>query len=483
MNSFAQAMIDAGIAACEAGQFAAADAALRFAVGAGTDGLVPWLIGHVALRRDDPAAALAWLTLAEAIEPGQPMVQRNLGDVMRLLGRLEDATAAYRRAIAADPAAIEPYSALVAILHLLHRDTEALAWAEQALRAATDAPAAHRMLGHVLSWLNRHADAVGQYRLAMALHPDDALTRYHEGLDLLALGDFAQGWRSHEARLELDHHRGRQEEVTGRLWRGESEIAGETILLHAEQGLGDTLQFVRYVPMVAARGAQVWLKADAILLPLLASVPGIARLMPLNEASPEVAWCAPLLSLPLAFATTLSTIPAQVPYLRADPARVRAWRSRLGTDRRRQIGLAWSGNPEHPHDRLRSIPLARLTPLLARRDCVVHVIQPTPREDDGASLTAFALHHHGALLTDFAETAALMACLDLVISVDSAPAHLAGALGRPTWVLLAWHADWRWMRDRHDSPWYPTMRLFRQPQAGDWESVVAAVAAALDGGP
>jgi hypothetical protein len=196
------------------------------------------------------------------------------------------------------------------------------------------------------------------------------------------------------------------------------------------------------------------------------------------------------MSLPLAFGTELGSIPAQVPYLHADPQRVAAWRARLGTGPRRRIGLAWAGNPAHPHDRLRSIPLDRLAPLLARPDCVFHTLQAGPPQmgaprtetvaPEREQLAARGLRDHRSALTDFAEAAALASALDLVIAVDSAPVHLSGALARPTWLLLPWNADWRWMSDRADSPWYPTMRLFRQPAPGEWDAVVAAVGDALD---
>jgi ADP-heptose:LPS heptosyltransferase len=187
-----------------------------------------------------------------------------------------------------------------------------------------------------------------------------------------------------------------------------------------------------------------------------------------------------LMTLPLAFGTSCDTIPSQVPYLKANDERVRAWRQRLGSGSRRRIGIAWSGNPAQPDDRLRSIPAERLTPLLQRRDCEFHAVQTGLTDIDAEQLAQLGVHVHSTDLHDFGETAALMVALDLVISVDSAPAHLAGALARPTWLLLQSNADWRWMRDRTGSPWYPTMRLFRQPTPGDWDSVIAAIVRALD---
>ena len=483
MSSYVQAMIDAAFGAYEVGRHAEAAAALRYVVGTGADGFVAWFIGHLELRRGDARAALPWLTAAVAFEPARTMAHRNLGDAWRMLDRPDAAAAAYRQAIALDPRSVEPYNGLATMLHLLNRDAEALVWAEQALRDAEDIGAAHRIVGNVLTWHNRFGAAVEHYRAAQALRPDDATARNHEGMDLLALGQFREGWRLHDARRRIVPEEPGRHDFSGPIWLGEDDIAGRSILLHAEQGFGDAIQFVRYAPLVAARGAEVWLEVQAELRALFAAVPGIAGLLSPGDPRPDCALHCPLMSLPLACGTELASVPSGVPYLHADPRLVSTWRARLGSAQGRQVGLAWSGNPLHPHDRLRSIELARLAPLLARHDCVFHVVQTGVREADRPHLAAPNLRDHSAALTDFAEAAALMACLDLVVTVDSAPAHLSGALARPTWLLLPWYAEWRWMCDRSDSPWYPTMRLFRQPVAGDWEAVIAAVGAALDAWP
>jgi tetratricopeptide (TPR) repeat protein len=480
MNTYARTMIDAAFAAYQAGQHAQAAMALRFVVGTGADAFVAWFIGHLELRRGDAAAALPWLTSALAFDPAHAKARSNLGDAFRMLGQVEEAAAAYRQAIASDPKPIEPYSGLTVMLHLLNRDTEALGWAERAVRDAGDTAAAHRTTGNVLTRHNRHRDAISHYQAAQALCPDDPVARYHEGLAWLALGEYRDGWRLHDARRQITREESGRRDIALPLWRGDSDIAGQNILLHSEQGLGDAIEFVRYAGVVAARGALVWLEADPALCALFASIPGLAGVVAPGDARPECTVHCPLMSLPLAFGTELGSIPSRVPYLHANARRVAAWRAVLGGDARPRVGLAWSGNPQHPYDRLRSIGLDRLEPLLARRDCVFHVVQPGVSEADRSRLSALNVRDHSVALTDFAETAALMDCLDLVITVDSAQAHLAGALGRPTWLLLAWHADWRWMCDRQDSPWYPTMRLFRQPAAGDWESVMAAVGTALD---
>ena len=252
-------------------------------------------------------------------------------------------------------------------------------------------------------------------------------------------------------------------------------------MLHAEQGLGDNVQFVRYVPMVAERGAIVLLQVHRSLKTLLGGMAGAAAVFESHEKLPPFDLQCSLMSLPLAFRTEMASVPASVPYVHAEPRRVAAWRERLGPRRHMRIGLAWSGNTAHANDRNRSMPLATLAELLSRSDVEFHVLQRDIHETDRPMIAASpSLHDHGPALGDFANTAALIAEMDLVLSVDTGLAHLAGAPGAPTWVMLCWAADWRWLLDRDDSPWYPTMRLFRQRTKGDWRDVVADVTRALD---
>jgi len=271
---------------------------------------------------------------------------------------------------------------------------------------------------------------------------------------------------------------GDERRLTQRRWKGEP-LDEARILLYAEQGLGDTLQFVRYVPLVAARNGQVLLEVQPALRRLLSKVDGAFEVISRGADLPEFTWQCPLLSLPLAFATEVSTIPAQVPYITPDPAEVEAWRPRLQGEKRR-IGVAWGGNPEHHRDRLRSIPLAQLAPLLDLPGTTFYSLQVGAGAEQTKQLPPGArLIDLTASLKDFADTAALVAHLDLVISVDSSVAHLAGAMAKPVWVLLNKGPDWRWLLDREDSPWYPTARLFRQATAGDWRDVVGRVEAEL----
>jgi hypothetical protein len=266
------------------------------------------------------------------------------------------------------------------------------------------------------------------------------------------------------------------------LWLGEHAVAGKTLLLHAEQGFGDTIQFARYIPLLARAGANVVLEAQPDLHALLAPLEGVHGIVPRGAALPPFDRHCPIGSLPLAFKTALDTIPADVPYLKADEARLAKWRQRIERPGRTRIALAWSGNASHPNDRNRSMTFATLTPLLSVADADFISIQRDVRADDTELLQReHRIAHAGAELADFADTAAVIALADLVICVDTAVAHLAGAMGRPVWIALPFSPDWRWGVSGETSRWYPTARLYRQFSLGDWGEVVARLAAALDG--
>ena len=288
----------------------------------------------------------------------------------------------------------------------------------------------------------------------------------------LLLGDFAAGWAGREARFRLPALPVTYPTFRQPLWLGEGDIAGKTILLYADEGLGDTIQFVRYVPLVAARGARVVLAVADAVRPLLSGMSGVAQCLSKSAALPPFDLYCPISSLPLAFATRLDTIPCGQGYLPQPPDdRVQAWAKRLGAHDRLRVGLVWSGNPRHMNDRNRSIPLERLATMLDL-DATFVSLQKEARPDDQATLAGTGMLDFTADLTDFVETAALVSCLDLVITVDTSVAHLAAALGRPTWILLPFTPDYRWLLDRDDSPWYPTARLFRQTEARDYASVI-----------
>lgn len=474
MNVYAQTLLDAAYAAFRDRRFAEAFAVLGFVAGSGwRDALTFRFLAHLEDLRGDTEAAAGWLSAAIEIDPANATARSHYADALYKLGRLAEAETAYRQAIARDSALTEAHGGLVHVLHLLNRDDEALTLAEASLPDAKDPAHAHRILGTALVALNRHAEAIEHFRAAQRVNPDDATARNHEGMALLSLGRFREGWERYDARRSAGSVHTTYRDLRQPLWQGDADIDGQTILLHAEQGLGDTIQFLRYVPLVSGRGARVWLEVPRVLRRLAASIEGVAGVIVSGDPLPECPFQCPMLTLPMAFGTDANSVPAKVPYIQADRQSFAAWRHRLGPPERRRIGIAWSGNPSHPENRLRSIPLATLHDLLRREDCEFHVVQTGHNE-------AGRMRDHSAALSDFADTAALMTLMDLVISVDSAPAHLAGALGRPTWLLLQFSADWRWLCDRADSPWYPTMRLFRQPHPGDWDSVIVEVNSAID---
>lgn len=284
-----------------------------------------------------------------------------------------------------------------------------------------------------------------------------------------------RGWTEYEWRWKKPSLARLKRNFPQPLWLGGDNISGKTILLHSEQGFGDTIQFCRNVPLVAARGARVVLEVETPLQRLMATLAGAAHVVTKGGPLPDFDLKCPLLSLPLAFGTKLETIPSSGPYLRAPIQNLAEWETRLGEKRRPRIGLAWSGSAAHERDAERSISLAALLPLL-NIDAAFVSLQKDVRPAEAAVLDQCGdMLHFGDTISDFADTAALISTLDLVISVDTSIAHLAGALGSPVWVLLSYIPDWRWLLDRDSSPWYPTARLFRQNDTRMWDSVIMRV--------
>ena len=397
-----------------------------------------------ALQADkNPAAAIAAYRAALALKPDFPEAHNNLGNVLRAEGQLADAIAAYERALALRP----------------------------------NYPDALNNLGNALNALGRTADALAVYRQSQQLQPAHGDAYFYESLALLSLGELAAGFARYEYRWRSEL-RGAQRVFPQPLWLGDTDLAGKTLLLYAEQGLGDTLQFVRYAALAAARGATVILEVQPALLPLLRGLSGVQTVIAQGDPLPAFDLHCPLLSLPHAFRTTLESIPARVPYLAPSPERAAHWRDRLAAAPRPRIGVMWSGTPHNKNDRNRSVPLELLRPVLAATRAQFHSLQKEYRSPDELRLAAeLGIVDHSADLENFDDTAALIAQMDLVITVDTATAHLAGALGAPTWVLLPFAPDWRWLLHRDDTPWYPTLRLFRQTQPGDWAPALTALAA------
>jgi tetratricopeptide (TPR) repeat protein len=447
---FAPALINLGNALGELEQLDEALAICRRAVQAAP--LVPDAhnnLGAVLRDRQDFAAAAACFRAAIALAPADPAAYINLADALTEQGQLEDAEAACRHA----------------------------------LRLAPDLAEAHTNLGVALRRQGRLADATASYRRALELSPGLGQDHFNLAVALLAQGDMASGWAEYEWRWRTRQMRADWRQFNQPQWRGEP-AEGKILLLHAEQGFGDTLQFCRYARLAAARGLRVVLEVQPPLRRLMQSLAGVEHICSRGEPLPDFDLHAPLLSLPGALGTTVETIPAEVPYLHAAPEAAAAWRARLGAlGEDPFVGLVWAGNArlhspaQAAVDRRRSIPPALLAPLAA-----VPGINFISLQKDGPA-PGFPLFDPMQEMQDFADTAALVANLDLVISVDTAVAHLAGALGKPVWLLNRLDACWRWLAGRRDSPWYPAMRLYNQPRPGDWPAVIAEAAADLRGFP
>jgi tetratricopeptide (TPR) repeat protein len=425
--------------------------------------------------------AIAEYRQSIALQPAYAEAHSNLGNALKGKGQLDEAVVAYRQAITLRPNLSEPHYNLGNALKALDRLDEAIAAYQQAIALNPNLPAPFYNLGNTLHHSGRHDEAAAAYRRALALNPDLPDAHLNLALTLLLQGDFAAGCRENEWRWKYKDFPSSVRDFAQPQWQGE-ELNGRTVLLHAEQGLGDTIQFVRYAAAVASRGGRVLLECPTELYRLLKDLPGVSQVLVKGQPLPPFDLQCPLASLLLAFETRLETIPAAVPYLHADPQLIHKW-AELLTDASQEmkIGLAWAGSPTHSNDKNRSLKLRQLSPLSAAKGVRFYSLQKGPAasqaEDREAGLQVTDFRDK---LTDLAETAALIANLDLIITVDTAVAHLAGAMGKPVWVLLPFVPDWRWLLNREDSPWYPTMRLFRQKEIGQWDEVIARLAERLN---
>jgi tetratricopeptide (TPR) repeat protein len=423
-------------------------------------------------------AALASHDRALALRPNYTEARYNRGNALHALKRFEEALADYELALALRPDYVEALANRGVTLHELKRFAAALDSQDRALAMRPDYAEAFVNRGVILHELKRFDEALASYERAIALRPDYAQAHYNEAVCRMLTGDFGRGWQKLEWGWDTAQLKNLKREFSQPLWLGSDEIAGKTVLLHGVHGFGDTIQFCRYVPRVVERGARVILEVQEPLRELMDTLPGAAQIVTRGAALPDFDQHCPLLSLPLAFGTRLATIPAQIPYLRATAQAVTDWNARLGP--RPRIGLAWSGRPEHNNDHNRSMRLSTLLSPLAGFEATYVSLQREVRADDAPVLQGRSdIVHFGEELKTYADTAALIANLDLVISVDTSVAHLAGALAKPVWILLPFIPDWRWLLDREDSPWYPTARLFRQDETRGWDNVMARVHVAL----
>jgi len=467
---------------------------------------------HKDLKQFDEA--LADFDRAVAIKPDFAEAFNNRGNALRDLNRFDDALSSYERAIALRPDNADAFNNRGNVLKDLKRFEAALASFDHALTLKPDFARAYYNRGTTLFLLKQfeeaHADlskavtldptraealynrgttlkefkrideAVADFDQAISLKPDYADALWSRAMCRLLVGRYREGWVDYEWRWQTGQMVSDKRVFKQRQWRGNTDISGKTILLHTEQGLGDTIMSARYIPCVVGAGARVVLDVPPQVIPLLAQIPGVAEIVTKDQLLPSFDVHCPMMSLPAAFATTLETIPSNVPYLFAPPDYVEKWAHRLPKSTMLRIGVNWAGNPQFVHDAERSIGLRPLLPLLSRPDVQYVSLQKDLREGDADVLRANPqITHVGDAIDDLGDTAAIIASLDLVISSDTSVVHLAGALDKPVWILLQFVPDWRWLLDREDCPWYPSARLYRQRVRNNWAPVVSEVGQAL----
>ena len=426
------------------------------------------------------ADALACFDAALGIAPDNADVLYNRGNALMALGRHGEAVAAFDIALALRPDQPEVLLNRGIALAALGRHDEAFEAYAAVLAIDPRRAEARYNQGNALRALERDAEALASYDAALALQPQHADAHWNRAWALLALGDYERGWLEHEWRSKSARWIAPRPRTSAPLWLGEPECAGHRLLVLSEQGTGDTVQYLRYVPLLAACGAKVMLELPRALERLCAPLRKHATLVFEDEPLPRHDLYCPIASLPLAFGTRLDTIPAQVPYLEADSVLADRWRDTIApAPGMLRAGLVWAGNPKQGSETRRGIGLAQCLPLFQVPEVRWYSLQVGERAADLARLAPSAAINLAPGLTDFAETAAAIANLDLVITTDTAVAHIAGALGKPVWILLMFAADWRWLRGRDDSPWYPSARLFRQRWPGDWSGAIDRVKAGL----
>jgi tetratricopeptide (TPR) repeat protein len=429
------------------------------------------------LARRDAEQALVAFDRALSLGDRHPETPLFRAMALRDLGRAEEALDDLDAYLQRRPDAWLAHVQKAATLRRLGRNDEARACLEEARDRGQTSVECWRALAGEHAQAGEHDAAVAAITRALAMEPSDAGIRYERAVMLLRIGDFAAGWAEYASRFDAPFN-ALQRPRHARDWSGEEPLEGKSILVYAEQGAGDTVQFCRYAPELARRGAEVRLVVPPPLAGLLQQLPAI-HVFADGDPVPSSDYQCALLDLPGIFGTRMQTIPWSGPYLKPDPASAAAWQALFTPTGGTRIGIACSGSPRHSNDRDRSMPLAKFS-ALAQPGIRLHLVQNDLRPQDLPALRALDVADHRLELRDFRETSALLSSLDLVITVDTSIAHLAGALGLPVWVLLPALADWRWLVDRPDSPWYPTARLFRQPVAGDWDGAIARIAQALD---
>lgn len=436
--------------------------------------------GNARLDQGRLQEAIADYLSALALAPDFLQAHNNLGMALTRAGQHTQARMTLEEAVRLAPHQPEVHCNLGVAHFNCNEFEKSLASYDRALALSPDYTEALNNRGNALMEMGRLTQAIQSYEAALAVKPTYVEATWNKALALLTTGDYAQGWRLHECRWDRPAFAPIKRNFSQPLWLGKENLRGKTILLHCEQGMGDAIQFCRYAPIVSALGASVVLEVDAALMALMASLGGVDTLVLKGSTLPPFNFHCPLMSLPLAMGTDIGTVPAPSAYLQADPDRLAKWRQRLGPrSTGGRIGLVCSGDPQHRNDHNRTIPLRQLLPHLPG-DRQYVILQRDLRDGDRAVIHSYpnvlSFEDH---ISDFADTAALCCLVDQVISVDTSVAHLSAALGRPTHILLPACSDWRWLRGRADSPWYPSVRLYRQTEPGQWTSLVEILGKAI----
>ncbi len=436
------------------------------------------LLGVIAAQTQNNARALELFDQALKVSPRYADAWSNRGIALKNLKRFVPALESFEKALVLKPDFAAAHVNRGIVLQELGCFDAALSSYDQALKLNPDFAEAVFNRGCVLNELSRFGEAIDHYDRSLALRPGYPDARFSKSIALLRQGTFEAAWPLYESRGDVENSGFNKRVFAAPVWRGKESLEGKSILLLTEQGMGDNIQFCRYAKLLHAQGARVLLETPRPLMQLFAGLAGVNALVEKGSAPAAIDYHCPLLSVPLALNTTLATIPAPCAYIMADPAKAQAWNTRLGNGTKPRVGLVWSGNTAHKNDANRSLSLQLLLSHLPT-ECEYISLQKEVRPVDRQALAQGNLAHFGDDLHDFSDTAALCAQLDVVLSVDTSVAHLAGAMGLPTWLMLPFLPDWRWLLDRDDSPWYPTVLLFRQSESRSWEPVLARVASKL----
>ncbi|MEQ1756587.1 MAG: tetratricopeptide repeat protein [Micropepsaceae bacterium] len=475
-------MLRAAAEAERSGEFArAAELLQHVCESPQSDANVLLLAGEAQMRLKRPRRAIETLSRAVALSPENAQLYLRRGQFLTQIGQHKPALANLTLAAQLEPKRFDVMLAYGAALSACNELPASLAAFQAARRLNPNHPGVLSNCGWLLCQLQRYDEAIAVLDRALDIAPGHAGARWNRSLCLLTAGRFEEGFADYEARMTIaDPRYERLRKYDALLWRKGESIAGQRIFLYTDQGHGDTIQFIRLARDLMRMDAQVVIEVQEPLVELCKTLHPALQVITKNDTPPPFDVYCPLPSLPHRLNLTVDTIPARVPYLAADASLGDKWRERLASlNGRLKIGITWAGNPQHFNDQNRSIPLHRLLPVLESRNASFVSLQKEPRPGDADILNALGVFDATADLRSFSDTAALVSQLDMVISVDTSVAHLAGALAKPVWILLPFAVDFRWLAHRSDSPWYPTARLFRQPEFADWDGAIEQVRAKL----